>query len=426
MAIVVPHPQPAGGVSWRSGIMAPANRPSHVPVLDGLRGLAIFLVLLCHFTLYGGLFSGFLAPLRPAAIAGWSGVDLFFVLSGFLITGILYDAKGTQFYFRNFYIRRVLRIFPLYYGFLAVFFVGIPSLVDIAAPYQQLRDEQVWYWTYLANFKMAADGWPAHLSVGHFWSLAVEEQFYLIWPLVIHLLSRRALIAVCTASLGGALLVRVGLWWVGEDLAAYVLTPARMDGLALGGLVAILARSPRGLVRWRPSAQLTALGSGAILVGLYAWRGRLVPEDPVVFTVGISVIALLFGSLVTLVLTSPASGFLERAFSSGPLTFLGRYSYGIYVFHIPILGVVRRSHLVTSGPGTLGPNAGLRVITLLIVAAVILGAAILSWHFYENRFLRWKDRFRLGDSVTIPSPSRLSVWHHIRFRGIRRRNKLLE
>ncbi|HEV2844590.1 MAG TPA: acyltransferase, partial [Thermoanaerobaculia bacterium] len=210
-----------------------------LPALDGLRGLAILLVLLLHFTVYGGppATEGIDKLFYRAAQAGWIGVDLFFVLSGFLITGILYDAKGGENYFRSFYARRVLRIFPLYYGALAVFLLLVPAL----------RPGSFWHWTYLSNVQIAREGWPDSGALGHFWSLAVEEQFYLFWPVAVLLLARRSLMAACWVCLAGSLLLRVGLHLADQETAAFVLTPARLDSLAAGALLALAARGPEGL-----------------------------------------------------------------------------------------------------------------------------------------------------------------------------------
>ncbi len=172
-----------------------------VPALDGLRGLAILAVVEFHFA------EGLTNASRPESAiynvfrTGWLGVDLFFVLSGFLITGILSNSKGTPGYFRNFYWRRALRIFPPYYAFLFVFGVLYPL-----ARHRPL-DAPWWHWTYLTNVAIAA-GLPVN-SCSHFWSLAIEEQFYLLWPLLIYMLSRKAAMNACIACVGIAAAARI-------------------------------------------------------------------------------------------------------------------------------------------------------------------------------------------------------------------------
>jgi peptidoglycan/LPS O-acetylase OafA/YrhL len=177
-----------------------------IPALDGIRGLAIALVMFHHFTLYGGMRPDFVLDkvYRHVALVGWVGVDLFFVLSGFLITGILHDSRSDRHYFRNFYMRRTLRIFPLYYGVLAATFLVLPLVLDVSGSCRELLRDQAWYWTYLINVQIGLDYWPSCFVLGHFWSLAVEEQFYLVWPLLLYLLGRRGMLALCVTCILGA------------------------------------------------------------------------------------------------------------------------------------------------------------------------------------------------------------------------------
>jgi peptidoglycan/LPS O-acetylase OafA/YrhL len=209
----------------------------HIPALDGLRGLAILLVILYHHTLMRQetLFDRVYVNL---ARLGWSGVDLFFVLSGFLITGILYDSKGSPHYFRNFYVRRTLRIFPLYYAVVFFSLIVLPrawpawGLTQLDRSAMEDRS-QAWYWLYLQNFLFARDENLGHPALAVSWSLAIEEQFYLVWPVVVSLLSRRHLIWTCGALILTALSLRI--WMVSAGVhptTIYVLPFNRMDALA--------------------------------------------------------------------------------------------------------------------------------------------------------------------------------------------------
>ena len=234
----------------------------HLPALDGIRGLAILMVMVYHLTLLPGD-AGVDRIWAAVAAFGWAGVDLFFVLSGFLITGILWEARGGPpgAYFRNFYARRTLRIFPLYYAVMVLLLVVLPRLPHPqAARYGAVGGEQVWYWTYLSNF---AIGLRHEWNLGSLdvsWSLAIEEQFYLVWPAVVLLLGRRALMGFCAAVVAAAVLCRTALTLSGgHPIAISVLTPCRMDALAVGAFLALAVRGPGGVAAlvsapvWGPS-----------------------------------------------------------------------------------------------------------------------------------------------------------------------------
>lgn len=360
--------------------MTPARR---LPTLDGLRGIAILLVLVLHFTMYGGAApaAGLDLLVFRVAVAGWIGVDLFFVLSGFLITGILFDAKGEEGYFRTFYLRRLLRIAPLYYGALAVFLVFLPAIWPGHQGLAWLRGESLWYWTYLLNFRIAAEGWPDFGALGHFWSLAVEEQFYLLWPVAVFLLRRRPLMALCAACMALAVATRLALHLAGNPPAAFVLAPARLDALAAGAFLALLVRGPGGLaaaVRW---AKPAALAGGTGLLGLFVWKRGLPSEDPAVSVAGQLLLALFFAAVLALALPESRGG---RWLAAPFLVFFGRYSYGLYVIHHPLLFLKPEGLSYSRLPGWL----------LFVAAGIAVSVALslLSWHLWEKPFLDLKER----------------------------------
>jgi peptidoglycan/LPS O-acetylase OafA/YrhL len=390
-------------------IMSSSLSNRHIPALDGIRGLAILLVLLHHFAIYGDIQRKVFVDklFYVVTMPGWCGVDLFFVLSGFLITGILYDAKGSKFFFRNFYMRRCLRIFPLYYGVLAIFFVVLPLFFTTGRSYELLLQDQAWYWGYVVNIKTAIEGWPEFLAIGHFWSLAVEEQFYFVWPFVVFLLGRRTLIKVCLACMVGAFILRIGLTWAGNPLAAYVLAPARMDALALGGLLALLARHPDGLLRWRSHAWCIGGGAGGVLAAFFVWKRSLNELDVWVVTLGYTLLAVFFGSILTVVLTSSQGSVLKNLFSRRPLGLLGRYSYALYVFHHPIVILVRKKlFTVPELPTFFGSQLAGQFLFILIGGGISLLVALASWHLYEVHFLKLKDRFSSSPKVSGSAVSR--------------------
>jgi peptidoglycan/LPS O-acetylase OafA/YrhL len=235
-----------------------------------MRGLAILMVLLVHFV--GNMLPTNQVERAIVLVTGYGtyGVDLFFILSGFLITGILYDARNKPHYFRNFFMRRILRIFPLYYGVLALLFFVTPLIPLLqGATLDYLLQRQAWAWLYAVNIHVAVHGEWSLSYINHFWSLSIEEHFYLFWPLVVFLLARRPQLLVAVslglslcaimARLTGSLMGLSG-WITG------VLTPFRLDGLALGGFLAVAARQPGGLERLAqalPESRGVAAGAGA-------------------------------------------------------------------------------------------------------------------------------------------------------------------
>lgn len=377
---------------------ASVSRPStvsasHIPALDGLRGIAILLVVVHHFALYGGFGSGRGLD-RIAGVlagAGWAGVDLFFVLSGFLITRILLTADRDRRYFRDFYARRTLRIFPIYYATLVFCFLVWPATgVMNTNPVP----DQAWYWTYLLNVRIATDGWPEANYLAHFWSLAVEEQFYLLWPLIVYHLRRESLLRLCLILILSSLALRVLLALDDELLAAYVLTPARMDALATGALLALLATSRSGLQPARRWAWRVAAASAAVLAIIALARRGLWTDDVVTITLGLTLLAALSGALIVLAVTSPASSMLAQALSSRPLSALGRYSYGLYVLHHPIAIGLASQLTIDELPVLFDSRVPALLLYILVGGGLSLAAAMISWHGLESRFLGLKDRFR--------------------------------
>lgn len=389
-------------LNQRPDTVAPSSGlPARLPTLDGLRGIAILLVMLFHYEVRNWPWhSDFAYPLWAVMREGWLGVDLFFVLSGFLITGILVDTKENPGYFRNFYARRTLRIFPLYFAYLALLFLILPLLPRIA-PWQAETPfaTQIWFWSYLCNLLIGVQGWGASPKLAyHTWSLAVEEQFYLIWPAVVLLSSRRSLVRICVACIIGAVVFRTGLRlahlpWV----AGFVLTPARVDGLAMGALVALAVRSSGGLARVARFARPAALAAAIAFIGLFAWRGLVDAEDKVMGTLGLSVCALLFAAVVCVAVTERTGSLVYRALTPRVLLLVGRYSYGMYLIHYVVLMVLNEIGLsLQDMEARLGWRPAAHAVYILCNCLATFGLAALSWHLFEKRFLRLKDRFRYG------------------------------
>jgi peptidoglycan/LPS O-acetylase OafA/YrhL len=377
----------------------------HLPALDGLRGIAILLVMVFHFTesylhSLGGV-------LYKASNVGWCGVDLFFVLSGFLITGILYDAKNDGHYFRKFYMRRVLRIFPLYYGYLFAIFVLWPLAHQYSGFVHKDISEEIRLWSYLTNYDYAFFSHPliTKFHLAHFWSLAIEEQFYLIWPFVIFFCPLKTAVRVCLAGILVALLTRLFLV-AGHvnPIVIFNLTPCRMDSLSVGALCALLIRADLNLSKLLRGALLIALFSGAGLLLLLSRRGESDPDSPLMQSIGYSLFAFFFAGITLLSLRSSKDSILAWLLSCPLLALFGFYSYAIYVFHYPLVQTFDQwfpvetfsSHLHSR---TLGIAA--HVLCSVLVSLFI---AVLSWNLYEKHFLKLKKYFVLSGAKRIGTP----------------------
>lgn len=375
---------------------------SHIPTLDGIRGLAILLVVLFHHTLMrqSTLFDRVYVNL---ARLGWSGVDLFFVLSGFLITGILYDAKGKTHYYRNFYVRRTLRIFPLYYAFIFFTLAVSPRLwpdTDLAAMGRAAmrNTSEAWYWLYLSNVLFARDEGFGHPNLAVTWSLAIEEQFYLVWPVVVALLGRRSLMWTCVGLMATALALRTALVMGGADLTVpYVLPFCRMDALAAGGFVALALRDDHEVARLVTWARRLAAAALLTVFGIWYVEDPLNNgnwTEPIMQTAGYTILALFFGSLVALTATSREGSALSRVFSAPLLRTFGKYSYALYLFHVPVRRWVRDSYFPVAAFQTwLGSPLPGQLLFYVVATAPAFLLAWASWHLYEKQVLKLKRFF---------------------------------
>lgn len=369
----------------------------HIPALDGVRGIAILLVLLFHT-----------ARPEPQSAAervvaltrdfGWAGVDLFFALSGFLITGILLDARESPGYFRNFFTRRALRIFPLYFAYCTVLFLLVPAANGFASDQdRELLQAAPWYFGYAMNVHLALQGtWDAAIrGTAMFWSLCVEEQFYLLWPFVVYRAGRAKLVPICLAMIVLALGIRFWAVVVMDNvLAAYVLLPSRMDALAAGALVAAVARGPIGLTGLRRMAPWGLTGSALGVACLVVPSAYSSWDAPVMATIGFTLTAIGCASAIVLVLAAEPGRWTARIVGSNMLRFFGKYSYGMYVF-----GAVS-AQLVAALPlhRLIATTYDLPLIAAVGVnfaadLAVTVALAMVSWALLERPFVAMKHRF---------------------------------
>lgn len=349
---------------------------------------------------------------------GWGGVNIFFVLSGFLITGILYDAREQPNRISNFYLRRTLRIFPLYYGVMLV----------LVLLYPVFRWQWSWAWllwpAYLGNMlRCLQPGVPGsatallefaqplsqtfpkvQLALGHFWSLCVEEQFYLVWPWVIFGIgSRRKLIRVCAAALVVLPLLRVLLSHTlpQATLDGSVLitaTPLPFDALLLGALVALMRRGP-WVARVLPVARI---GFAVISAGFVLWLALhpgarhitgAYPYPPWAYTWGPSFIDLFAACVIVMAIEH--GSFTFRLFSLRPLRWLGRISYGAYVFHDILHNQFAALAQHYTGHWRL-PTAALAFASTLLLAWA-------SFRWFEDPFIRLKDRWTVTSIPAEPA-----------------------
>lgn len=369
----------------------------HIPVLDGIRGLAILLVLVAHFN-DEAIFKEYFPLIGPVAtklaLTGLMGVDLFFILSGFLITGILLKTKDSERYFLNFYARRVLRIFPLYYCVLLVIFWVLPACIKLDAAAQYLNSHQWWLWTYLSNFP-GHPSWDSseNYHLGHFWSLAVEEHFYLVWPFIVYSFPVRQLKKICLSwtvfSVVAGLASCFADGWVSHLLRWS--TICFSGGLTLGSYGALIAIETTGLDKFVSAAKKLTCFAGLTFVGLGMVPRRIEPE---LITLLLHYVSwALFSAIIILVLTSELTSYRTRFFSHSIMTTFGKLSYGLYVYHYLMHPTIEqyfdRQYLIEL---VRSPLLGI-MLYFLISIGISLVITWLSWHLLEKQFLKLKRYF---------------------------------
>lgn len=346
-----------------------------IPELDGLRGVAILLVMVHRFWPRTGV--GVAADL---AGTGWIGVDLFFVVSGFLITGILLDTRGDGGYFKNFYARRVLRIFPLYYLFVIGVFVAFSGNPEFRAN----SGSPGWYLAHLGNVPEGVLEHDVPYWLGPVWSLAIEEQFYLTFPWLVYALDRRKLTIVLVSMVLAAPAIRLAtmLALPDHERFQYLFTLCRIDTIAVGCLLAVVVRTI-DLARYRTAAFRIAVVTIPMLLVL-AIGSHLDRTSPFDRVFGYSIVAVGCAAVLALVLLGrgqPATAVLRFA----PLAYLGKLCFGLYLLHRPA------DTLVSAAAARIGIEGELWLMPAKLVMAVVL--ATVSWRLIERPFLGLKDRF---------------------------------
>jgi peptidoglycan/LPS O-acetylase OafA/YrhL len=386
-----------------------------LPELDGLRGIACGLVVAWHCLVLPA--DSLVMPTVPAghnSILSWigvplsqimvGGVDLFFVLSGFLIVGILMDHRGADNYFRVFWSRRVLRIFPVYFLLLATYVVAlaVDGALHVPALDVWLISDKLPTWPYflfLQNYSMAMADDVGSYWVGITWSLAVEEQFYLLIPLLVFVLNRKQVLGLALACVVLAPVIRS---WPGTSFSwMYFATPSRMDALMFGVIVACLVRSERALNvcrTWRYALDVLALAVLAVFVNS---RAMDLPR-----TFSFTLLAIMFAYCILRIFLFE-KGLYRWALRFPALVWLGGISYPLYMYHQAANGLVN-GFLFGAAPAILNWKG---LATALLVLAIAVSLAALSTRYFERPFrakgsaLKYSfDRERAA-SLTAASPA---------------------
>jgi len=339
-----------------------SSRP-RLPHLDSVRLLAFLLVFLNH---------------SIGLKLGWVGVDLFFVLSGFLITGILLDSEGRPGYFKTFYGRRAFRILPPYYLFLGILWW---------AQLDQVRDNWPWYAVFCGNFFDAIHLSPQGGAISVAWSLSIEEQFYLLWPLAVAKLSRLSLRRLLWSMLLLTPIIRgIATLFLPKYYPIYVLLPFRTDLLAAGALLAYYWRFNRPtLQQFRGRALATAFVSAGLFAVL-AWRlptFRTAANSLIFNMAGYSLIMVSMATFLWSVLMLP-SGRAQSILSHPIPAYIGRLTYTMYLFHSPMIGNV--------APWLLGRDSS-PLMSTLAAFLLTLAFAVASYYLMEKPFAMLKDRW---------------------------------
>jgi peptidoglycan/LPS O-acetylase OafA/YrhL len=354
---------------------------SHYPALDGLRGFASLLVVIYHNFFFINQYFFF----------GWLGLDIFFVLSGFLITDILLTTLGTKNYLRNFYARRILRVFPLYYASLVLFLLILPHFPAIPLPLSYFVNHQAWFWVYLQNWLLIFRPSGNQFTLNHLWSLAVEEQFYLLWPLIILVLRKpKYILAFISLVLVFTVVIRYWVWVQHIPHLSYInlYTFSRIDGICIGCMVALLQRvNPKFLGKNTAIIVSTFAGFNFLF---YFFNKQYQFSFPYLAIVGYTTVAMLFGLLVYDIVNRQTKIFTVL-FNVRILKFCGMVSYACYIVHWPLYLATKEYLEQWSAVHVSFISAPFFASTIVTLASYLIG--FLSYRYFEMYFLRLKKHF---------------------------------
>ncbi|ARV15119.1 acyltransferase family protein [Polaribacter sp. SA4-12] len=350
--------------------------------LDGVRGLAAIMVMFFHF--FHRSFNNnsmILNVVKKISILGQTGVTLFFVLSGFLITRILLNTKSDEGYFKKFYLRRSLRIFPLYYFFLFFSFFVAPYLFGSGEPCVYSRytpvSDQLYFYTYLQNFARTF-GWLTTNGPGHFWSLAVEEHFYLFWPFIIYFFSNKNIIRIIALIIVFAFTLRI--YMVNNGVGVFYFTFTRFDSLAIGALLAFLELkkyfNSDKLKLVKPVLLILVVSIGLISF-FFSGEG-----NNYVQVVKYLILPLTYFFGLWYVLSIKHDSFINKSLNFSYLQFSGKVSYGLYVYH-PFVYFLIDSYL----------SIDYIILDFLVKFSLSYLISFISFELLEKKFLKLKKHF---------------------------------
>ncbi len=391
---------------------SPARSRTRIAPLDGIRGLAALLVFIYHCTILEPRNAAETVFTHLTFLNGLSPL-LFFVLSGFLITGILVKTRDEPHYFRNFYIRRGLRTLPLYYAVVVLSLIVLPALFPNnpkVHAFGRVGDDTWMYWFFLQNFGMAMAGDFRHGILDVTWSLAIEEQFYFVWPLLVYVCRKRWLAAVCVGLIVLGFVYRCVLVFLLEShpITAYVLTFARLGSLATGSLLAIVWQQPGLIDRLKtPAAWVAALTVPCIwmatglerLMGIDFLASVGFRGGPYTRTFGDLLVLFGLASLIVLCVSAKPESRFYRVMTSRFLRTMAMYSYGIFLFHTPVRAFIRD---LVFGPGygaskpwivwpsIAGSQIPAQLMFYVVSMSVVLPLAALSYHLFEKQVMKLK------------------------------------
>lgn len=368
-----------------SKIIAPL---SHIPLLDSLRGIAVLLVLLMHGVHHLPFPTSPLDRVVYLVIEiGWIGVDLFFVLSGFLITSILLKAKQEHFhiYLKVFYARRALRIFPLYYVCLGAILIAIFATTSSLPPLREIATLA----SYTHNLFLIPSTSILRIFTGHLWSLAIEEHFYIIWPFFVYLLGKRKLLLLCGLGFLGSWALRSVLYFKGFEFPLEQFSPTRFGALFAGAVIALVTQNC-DIRPYRKVIASVLLISSTLFISLCIASSTALPTSRLMMTGGFEILAIAMSAVVCLAIISHASSMNHPSPRTTRLQEIGKLSYGMYLIHYPLFIVgFPILNAITKGL----PFLLQFLLCLLALSAATIVVAELCYRSFEKRFLELKRHF---------------------------------